>query len=348
MRHVQRIPRPLRRMVAAIASDAFRAWLRACDYQVGQMVATYQHHLALAPPGWQARLDAIRNTTNLLRHRKRILFYPSLPGPGFIPYKLCLHLGYAITNDPTAAHHASIKWKNATYAPNDEVITAHVAEGTMLNATLTDISKRHVMDAFERTFGYALRVNPHTFTGQIVRKSDLNATHDGVILQGPLPITATQGEDSYVYQRLVNNVEKGRAQDLRVPIMGDRIPFVRIKYRPVEKRFDYAGQSQIGDEIRSTKEVFSSDERNRILDLCRAMGLDYGELDVLRDNGDRRIYVVDVNNTPTGPTFVSANTDTQRAWFDTMAETFRTLLFTSSDRTVRRLQTATTVHEEPV
>jgi hypothetical protein len=31
------------------------------------------------------------------------------------------------------------------------------------------------------------------------------------------------------------------------------------------------------------------------------MGLDYGELDVLRDLGDRRIYVVDVNPTPDGP-----------------------------------------------
>jgi hypothetical protein len=31
------------------------------------------------------------------------------------------------------------------------------------------------------------------------------------------------------------------------------------------------------------------------------MDLDYGELDLLRDRGDGRIYVVDVNSTPWGP-----------------------------------------------
>jgi hypothetical protein len=31
------------------------------------------------------------------------------------------------------------------------------------------------------------------------------------------------------------------------------------------------------------------------------MGLDFGELDILRDNDDGRIYIVDVNNTPSGP-----------------------------------------------
>ena len=31
------------------------------------------------------------------------------------------------------------------------------------------------------------------------------------------------------------------------------------------------------------------------------MGIDYGELDILRDNNDGRIYIVDANNTPSGP-----------------------------------------------
>ena len=38
------------------------------------------------------------------------------------------------------------------------------------------------------------------------------------------------------------------------------------------------------------------DEVERLLEFCGAIGLDYGELDVLLDNGDGRIYVVDVNN----------------------------------------------------
>jgi hypothetical protein len=31
------------------------------------------------------------------------------------------------------------------------------------------------------------------------------------------------------------------------------------------------------------------------------MGLDYGEVDVVRDAGDKRIYVLDLNKTPLGP-----------------------------------------------
>jgi len=50
--------------------------------------------------------------------------------------------------------------------------------------------------------------------------------------------------------------------------------------------------------LRETDDVLSKDEQAKILQFCRAIGLDYGELDVLRDNGDGRIYVVDANNTP--------------------------------------------------
>ena len=31
------------------------------------------------------------------------------------------------------------------------------------------------------------------------------------------------------------------------------------------------------------------------------MNLEYGDLDILRDNDDGRIYIVDANNTPHGP-----------------------------------------------
>ena len=38
----------------------------------------------------------------------------------------------------------------------------------------------------------------------------------------------------------------------------------------------------------------------KILAVCREMGLDYGELDVLRDREDGRLYILDVNDTPSG------------------------------------------------
>ena len=44
-----------------------------------------------------------------------------------------------------------------------------------------------------------------------------------------------------------------------------------------------------------------TDERERLLDVAAAMGLDVGAMDVLRDRDDGRLYVVDVNKTDMGP-----------------------------------------------
>ena len=45
----------------------------------------------------------------------------------------------------------------------------------------------------------------------------------------------------------------------------------------------------------------SKDEQAKIGDFTQAIGLDFGGLDVLRDRGDGRIYVVDANKTDMGP-----------------------------------------------
>jgi len=47
--------------------------------------------------------------------------------------------------------------------------------------------------------------------------------------------------------------------------------------------------------------VLSEEEADRVQRFCRGMGLDYGELDAVRDASSGRLYVVDVNNTPFGP-----------------------------------------------
>lgn len=323
MRNVQKIPRPVRRGLKAIVPDQVRSRLHDWDYHAGQIAATYQHHLNLAPPSLPARVRAFLDTMHRLIGRKRILCYPDLPGPGSVFYKLCLHQGYSVTDDPTSSFDAVIKWKNATYSPNDSTLAAIASEVRVLNFDVTDISKSEVIRAFDEAFGYKLGVDPEVYEGPILRKSEKNAAHDGTVLQGPIKAPG----DDYVYQRLINNTSDGLAVDLRVPIFGEDIPFVRVKYRPISKRFDHAGRSQVNDDVNPTDEVLSPTEQSRILALCRAMGLNYGELDVLRDRDTGRIYVVDVNNTPTGPTFVSADRETIKWCFDVMAQSLDDCLF---------------------
>jgi len=51
----------------------------------------------------------------------------------------------------------------------------------------------------------------------------------------------------------------------------------------------------------SPADVLASHEVELCRNFCREIGLDYGELDVLRDRKDGQIYIVDANNTPAGP-----------------------------------------------
>lgn len=324
MRNVERLPSPVRAVLKTVVPESLHSTLHDWDYHLGQIIDTFHHHLELTPPTRMATTRTIARTGFHLTRRPKILCYPDLPGPGSVFYKLSLHSGYALTNDPSASYDAVLKWCDATYCPNDETITALAASRGMVNAHLTDISKGHVGRVFSEVFGYELDVDPQTHSGPILRKSEKNATHDGQVLQGPLD---REGSDEYVYQRLVNNVEDDLAVDLRVPIFGSHIPFVRVKYRPVNKRFDHAGQSQVDDEVKAPDDVLSDKEQSLILELCRNMGLDYGELDVVRDRDTGRIYVVDVNGTPTGPTFVSATLETKVWCFDRMAEALHTCLF---------------------
>ncbi len=329
MRNVEKIPRPLRLVAKAVTSEHTRSRLHDWDYHVGQIIDTYRHHLNFCPPTAKARLQTLIQTTGLLIQRPKILCYPDLPGPGSVFYKLCLHQGYRLTNDPAARYDAAIKWRDATYSPNGAILQEIADERRVVNVNLTDISKGHVGEVFGDVFGYELAVDPQTFEGPLLRKSEENAAHDGVIMEGPIQSPAPR---EYAYQRLVNNIVEDRAVDLRVPIFDSHIPFVRVKYRPVEKRFDHAGQSQVDDDVQPPQNVLSSEEQRLILEMCRRIGLDYGELDVVRDQDTRRIYVVDVNGTPTGPTFVSATRQTVKQCFDEMATSLHTCLFSKTKR----------------
>jgi len=164
-----------------------------------------------------------------------------------------------------------------------------------LNAGLLDTGKRNVAAVFARAFGYRLAVDPRTHRGPCVAKSDRNSAHDGRVLDCP----TSRVEAGTAYELLVDNRSDERTVvDIRVPVVGGEIPFVYLKYRPLGDRFRNAN-SRV--EVAPTGRVLSRGERERIRAFCRLIGLDLGELDVLRDAADGRIYVVDVNHMPFGP-----------------------------------------------
>ena len=62
-------------------------------------------------------------------------------------------------------------------------------------------------------------------------------------------------------------------------------------------------------EIAATEDVLTPQEVEQLGRFARAMKLDWGGLDVLRDRSDGRLYVVDVNKTDMGPPIAMALPD---------------------------------------
>lgn len=258
-------------------------------------------------------------SVNILRShyspKHTIYFFPEQPLPGTssyngsqaykgaVVYKLCRLLGYGITTKAPQRYHIDaldpydvvFKYQRGTYFPS--LSNSQFEPEDVINGNCSSISKHAVNASFEEVFGYPLAVDPKNYEGEILVKSNLNSVHDGHVVQGPLDPSELQPEQTY--QRVIDNTAgNGRVLDYRVPIHGNRIPLVFLKYRSTDSRFvsesTYATFKEPG-------EVFSEEERQNMLQLAARMGVDFGELDVLRDREDGRIYVVDVNPTPWGP-----------------------------------------------
>lgn len=165
-----------------------------------------------------------------------------------------------------------------------------------INSACVNISKSLVGKLNESIFGYPLDVDPISFTGYAVCKSDDNATHDGEIIS--CPITEDKVRREKVYNVLIDNTECGFAVDFRVPFAMGFCGFFYEKKRPIANRFANKNSSVM---IRKIEDEFSDDELNSIEKFFTEIGLDYGEIDVLRDNRTGKLFIVDVAKTPFGP-----------------------------------------------
>ena len=227
---------------------------------------------------WKRRLSKDWQPVTVLVYPERLLSRSAL-------YKTCKFLGFHVTRKPGPAD-IVIDWTDSTYRNSHPELARF---GEVINLRATDISKTTVQRIHAEVFGYTTAIDPRTYHGPCLRKSNVNALHDGVIVQCPID----KLEEGFVYEKLIDNMTPAGALDMRVPVFGSILPLVYHKHRSLEARFLKFHSAK----LRETDDVLSKSEQAKILHFCRAIGLDYGELDVLRDNGDGRIYVVDANST---------------------------------------------------
>jgi len=247
---------------------------------------------------------------------KRALFLPEKPHIKSCMYRICHVLGIKIVQDLRAGFDLAIRWQDTTFGREIPQLVELHRTRPVINLRCRDISKRKIEEVHLSVFGYGALINPEVFTGPCVRKSNQNALHDGKIVTCPL----SQAEPECVYQHVINNqLPDGTFEDIRVPVMRDSLPLCYLKARPSSGRFlsRYQGAS-----LSRCNDVLSRKEQDLILRFACELGLDCGELDVLRDRDSGRIYVVDANNTPYGPPYKLDRPSFKRA-LSILAEAFK-------------------------
>lgn len=225
------------------------------------------------------------------RPKHTLVFHPQPSGPWYNAW-LVARMGHVkIVSEKDRADRVFI-FDDRTHSYAGDTLSPE-QRALSFNADITDISKNHVGDVFEQVFGYSLRIDPLTYEGRAVEKSDANGTHDGRIVTCPL--APEDMRPDCAYQKLVETENAdGETEDLRIAWIFGEIPVVYHKYKDPDKHFS---TTYLRVDLEDAAEAFSEDERAKIAEFCKTMGLDFGALDAMRDKGDGRIYIVDVNKT---------------------------------------------------
>jgi hypothetical protein len=246
---------------------------------------------------WSAfyvRAELWRLQRRLSGHRRaRIAFLPDLPRPWYLIWAVAACAGARVVDDARQAD-IIVHFDDSTVSAETPLPDFGARPPRLVNFCCRDISKSLVASAFERVAGYALAVDPSAYSGPIVDKSEINAAHDGHIVEGPFP-----PRPGRAYQRLIDNaVEGGLVEDLRTVTAGGEALLVFRKRRPIARRF--ANENVSCDWVKAG-EVYSEAELDLIRRFTRELKLDWGGIDVLRNRADGRIYIVDANKTDMGP-----------------------------------------------
>lgn len=223
--------------------------------------------------------------------RPTIAFHPDKPRPWYFIWPVMHASGSKLISDVAQAD-IVFQFDDSTHVDSSTPTTKPGAR--LVNFGCNDISKTCVAESFERAAGYSLKVDPLSYEGPMVEKSEKNACHDGRIIEGPI-----QPLENKSYQRLIDNeIEGGLVEDLRCCIVGGAPTVVFRKRRPIARRFLNENVDVILDEPRK---CYSAEEIEVISAFAKEIGLEWGGVDVLRDRKSGKIFIVDANKTDMGP-----------------------------------------------
>lgn len=255
-------------------------------------------------PWIERLLKNARHRWNLLSmcfaQRKRppvVIAYPDLPSRRSSLHKICMELKWELTNAPRINPKICIRFEDQTEknTPLPRWITDETTH--LWNANCSDIRKSTLEQSHQAAFGYGMAVDPTSFEGPMVIKSEFNARHDGKIIKGP--IAHSDKQPHCVYQLdIKNSDETGQYFDYRLVFVRGSIPLAYKKYKTAESRFTNQCASA---QIIAVNAALDHEEIEFIRTMMHSLQVDYAELDALRDAQTGKLFVIDVNPTPWGP-----------------------------------------------
>jgi len=225
---------------------------------------------------------------------KTFLCYPDFPYFNTKFYQIALFSGHKMTTNPKKKFDFAILWQDLTFRTIDKTLKDINQHKKVFNIKCKDISKEKVDQLFSKIFGYSIMIDPVIFQGKAIRKNNINGAHDAIIIDCPIK----EKEPGYVYQKLINSeIKPGLFIEYRLFIIDRKISFTTIRHRPPHGRFT-------GDDgtiyMTQTNKIFNQQEIDNINRFCHEFGLDYGELDTMRNLDDGKVYILDANTTPYG------------------------------------------------
>lgn len=213
---------------------------------------------------------------------------------------VCDKLGIEVTNDINSNFDLAIYWnKNPDQLPDQKLIEVS-KRIKVINIGCTCVLKGFVDKAWELASGYSITINPMNPSEEYyVRKSQLQwMSHTGEVHDGRVFREPQQPDNKYVYQKLIDteiNTKDGILyRALRVPVFGKNIPCLYVKDHA--HRFKGGVGQDFVKIIYDKTKYISQEEIDIILKFCEITGVDYAEIDLLRDNESKLLYAVDINN----------------------------------------------------
>lgn len=220
--------------------------------------------------------------------KTKILFYPTIVNEGYKVFLYCKELGIEITNNINDQfnfvffNHVS---HGDSLHPKDKIIDNLKSQFKTFNTDCNNVRKSYVAKIHKEVFGYNADVD-NGF--DIIRKSELQSAKKEAF------VTEVK-DDGYHYMKFINTYDKNNYHTLRIPYFNGNIPIIVDIIRNDPLRRDH--KTDILNTI-LPEDCFTFSELDFIYQFCREFGLDYGELDILRENESGKIYIIDVNDKP--------------------------------------------------